>query len=100
MTVRPASAAGASVKSLTLSLLQHGANIGMSAQQLAHLYEPYNRLGRENSSVDGVGIGLTVTRALVESGLASEDLTLELTENILMERLETALPVLTELLGV
>ena len=40
--------------------------IGMTAQQLAHLYEPYNRLGRESGRAEGVGIGLTVTRALVE----------------------------------
>ena len=38
-----------------------------------------------------------VTRALVESGLQPQHLCLELTENILMERLEGALPVLDEL---
>ncbi len=43
------------------------------------------------------GLVARVTHALVESGLASESLTLELTENILMERLETALPTLNEL---
>ena len=43
------------------------------------------------------GLVARVTHALVESGLPAEYLTLELTENILMERLETALPVLTEL---
>jgi diguanylate cyclase (GGDEF)-like protein/PAS domain S-box-containing protein len=43
------------------------------------------------------GLVARVTHALVDSGLASEALTLELTENILMERLETALPTLNEL---
>jgi len=38
-----------------------------------------------------------VTRALAESGLKPQDLTLELTENILMARLEDALPMLAEL---
>ncbi len=38
-----------------------------------------------------------VTRALVESGLQPSHLCLELTENILMSRLEGALPVLAEL---
>jgi diguanylate cyclase (GGDEF)-like protein/PAS domain S-box-containing protein len=38
-----------------------------------------------------------VSRALVEAGLHPRHLTLELTENILMSRLEGALPMLTEL---
>ena len=38
-----------------------------------------------------------VTRAIVAAGLQPQHLTLELTENILMERLETALPILVEL---
>jgi diguanylate cyclase (GGDEF)-like protein/PAS domain S-box-containing protein len=38
-----------------------------------------------------------VTRALVEAGLNARHLTLELTENILMARLEAALPMLGEL---
>jgi EAL domain-containing protein (putative c-di-GMP-specific phosphodiesterase class I) len=38
-----------------------------------------------------------VTRALVETGLRAHQLTLELTENILMSRLEAALPMLAEL---
>ncbi len=38
-----------------------------------------------------------VTRALVESGVRAQHLTLELTENILMSRLEAALPMLGEL---
>ncbi|MBC7939472.1 MAG: EAL domain-containing protein, partial [Chitinophagaceae bacterium] len=38
-----------------------------------------------------------VTRALVETGLHARHLTLELTENILMSRLEAALPMLAEL---
>jgi diguanylate cyclase (GGDEF)-like protein/PAS domain S-box-containing protein len=38
-----------------------------------------------------------ITRALVEARLLPQHLTLELTENILMERLEGAMPMLTEL---
>ena len=38
-----------------------------------------------------------VTRAIIESGLQSRHLTLELTENILAERIESALPLLAEL---
>ena len=37
---------------------------GMSAQQVAHLFEPYNRLGAERGPVSGTGIGLTISRRL------------------------------------
>ena len=40
--------------------------VGMTEEQLAQLFEPYNRLGREGGRIEGVGIGLSVTRALVE----------------------------------
>jgi diguanylate cyclase (GGDEF)-like protein/PAS domain S-box-containing protein len=43
------------------------------------------------------GFAARVTNALVEAHLQPRHLTLELTENILMERLETALPMLVEL---
>jgi PAS domain S-box-containing protein len=39
---------------------------GMSEVQLAHLFEPFNRLGAERSGVDGTGIGLTLSRHLVD----------------------------------
>jgi PAS domain S-box-containing protein len=38
---------------------------GMSADQLAHLFEPFNRLGREGAGVEGTGIGLAIVKALV-----------------------------------
>jgi PAS domain S-box-containing protein len=39
---------------------------GLSSEQLTHLFEPFNRLGREDGSEDGTGIGLVVTKQLVE----------------------------------
>ena len=39
--------------------------IGMNEAQLAKLYEPFNRLGREHGSVEGSGIGMALTRQLV-----------------------------------
>jgi PAS domain S-box-containing protein len=39
---------------------------GMSPLQLANLFQPFNRLGREAGSVPGTGIGLVVTKRLVE----------------------------------
>ncbi len=40
---------------------------GIGAVQMAHLFEPFNRLGRAGSSTTGVGIGLVLTRWLVEA---------------------------------
>jgi signal transduction histidine kinase len=39
---------------------------GLSDAQLAHLFEPFNRLGRENGEVAGSGIGLAIVRAAVQ----------------------------------
>ncbi len=40
--------------------------LGMSAAQLPRLFKPFDRLGRENSNVPGAGIGLYITKLLVE----------------------------------
>jgi signal transduction histidine kinase/CheY-like chemotaxis protein len=40
--------------------------IGMSAEQLAQLFQPFNRLGQESSAEEGTGIGLVMTKKLVE----------------------------------
>jgi signal transduction histidine kinase len=39
---------------------------GLSADQLAHLFQPFNRLGQETGSVEGTGIGLVVSKQLVD----------------------------------
>jgi PAS domain S-box-containing protein len=39
---------------------------GMNAGQLAHLFEPFNRLGLDHDGIEGSGIGMTIARALVE----------------------------------
>ncbi|MFZ5550550.1 MAG: PAS domain S-box protein [Pseudomonadota bacterium] len=46
-----------------LDVVDDGA--GMNEEQLAHLFEPFNRLGREKGTVEGTGIGLHLTRQLV-----------------------------------
>jgi PAS domain S-box-containing protein len=38
---------------------------GMTAAQLEHLFEPFNRLGAEREGIEGTGIGLTIVKALV-----------------------------------
>ncbi len=39
---------------------------GLSPEQIAGLFQPFNRLGQEGGSEEGTGIGLVVTRRLVE----------------------------------
>ncbi len=38
--------------------------IGMNEAQLAQLFQPFNRLGRESTGVEGTGIGLVISRRL------------------------------------
>ena len=38
----------------------------MSASKLAQLFQPFNRLGAEFSKVQGSGLGLVITRQLIE----------------------------------
>jgi PAS domain S-box-containing protein len=40
--------------------------LGMTSEQLAHLFEPFNRLGREHGSTPGTGIGLVISRLLAQ----------------------------------
>lgn len=40
--------------------------IGIPKNQLANLFQPFNRLGAEKSSIEGTGIGLVITKTLVE----------------------------------
>ncbi len=50
-------------RSVRISVRDTGA--GLSAPQLAQLFQPFNRLGREASIEEGTGIGLVVTKRLV-----------------------------------
>jgi PAS domain S-box-containing protein len=40
--------------------------LGMTSAQVGQLFQPFNRLGREASHIQGTGIGLTITKTLVE----------------------------------
>ncbi|WP_198156901.1 PAS domain-containing hybrid sensor histidine kinase/response regulator [Aquincola tertiaricarbonis] len=40
---------------------------GMTPAQLARLFEPFNRLGAERTEVRGTGLGLVITRKLVQA---------------------------------
>jgi PAS domain S-box-containing protein len=39
---------------------------GLSAKKLAQLFEPFNRLGQEEGNAEGTGIGLVVSKRLIE----------------------------------
>lgn len=40
--------------------------VGVPPEKLDHLFEAFNRLGQESGSEEGTGIGLMVTKKLVE----------------------------------
>src|SRR5476651_1400962 len=49
---------------IRLSVIDTGP--GLQAHELAHLFQPFNRLGQETGAEEGTGIGLVVTKKLVE----------------------------------
>ncbi|MFA6314304.1 MAG: PAS domain S-box protein [Sterolibacterium sp.] len=49
---------------LHISIKDSGA--GLSPEQLLQLFQPFNRLGQENGSEEGTGIGLAITKQLIE----------------------------------
>lgn len=40
--------------------------MGLTPEQVEHLFEPFNRLGAEQKGIDGTGIGLVIVKRLVE----------------------------------
>jgi len=50
--------------SIRISVRDTGA--GLAAEQLAQLFQPFNRLGREFGAEEGTGIGLMMTKRLVD----------------------------------
>jgi PAS domain S-box-containing protein len=50
--------------SIRISVRDTGA--GLTAEQLAQLFQPFNRLGKESGAEEGTGIGLMVTKRLVD----------------------------------
>jgi signal transduction histidine kinase/ActR/RegA family two-component response regulator len=47
-----------------ISVIDSG--LGMTRAQMDELFQPYNRLGRERTPVEGTGIGLVISRRLAE----------------------------------
>ena len=44
----------------------HDTGVGLGPEQLAHLFQPFNRLGQQMGEQEGTGIGLVVSKRLVE----------------------------------
>ena len=40
--------------------------VGISAEEMKNLFQPFSRLGHEGSTIEGTGIGLVITKNLVE----------------------------------
>ena len=51
----------------TMALAVRDTGVGIPAERMVELFQPFNRLGRETSTVPGTGIGLTVSRRLAEA---------------------------------
>ena len=51
-------------KALRISVRDTG--VGLTAEQVDQLFQPFNRLGQEATNEEGTGIGLVVTKRLVE----------------------------------
>ncbi|MBL0729231.1 ATP-binding protein [Piscinibacter sp. HJYY11] len=56
----------ASFHSGTARIVVRDTGPGLRPDQVASLFQPFNRLGQEAGSVEGTGIGLVVTKRLVE----------------------------------
>lgn len=50
-----------------LALIIADTGRGLSPEQLQRLFEPFNRLGADRSGIEGTGLGLVITRRLIES---------------------------------
>ncbi|MES2088757.1 MAG: PAS domain S-box protein [Pseudomonadota bacterium] len=50
-----------------MALVVQDTGPGMSPQQLGRLFQPFERLGRETTSIEGSGLGLIITRSLIEA---------------------------------
>lgn len=49
-----------------VELVVSDSGLGLSPEQLAALFQPFNRLGREHSNTAGTGIGLVISKRLAE----------------------------------
>ncbi len=53
-------------ESQVVEIVVSDTGLGMTRAQMDELFQPYNRLGRERTTVEGTGIGLVISRRLAE----------------------------------
>jgi PAS domain S-box-containing protein len=72
---------------------------GLAPEQLAQLFQPFNRLGNEASAEEGTGIGLVVTKRLIElmGGTIGADSTVGVGSVFWFELSRTSAPLLAVL---
>ncbi len=51
-------------KGAVMQIIVHDTGLGMNEQQVSQLFQPFNRLGREQGGTSGTGIGLVISRHL------------------------------------
>lgn len=51
-------------KMLRIDVKDNG--LGIAADKMPELFQPFNRLGAENSAIEGSGVGLSLTKKLIE----------------------------------
>ncbi|HEX7552948.1 MAG TPA: PAS domain S-box protein, partial [Geothrix sp.] len=49
-----------------LRICVEDSGVGLPPEQIAHLFQPFNRLGQKDGAIEGTGIGLVVCKRLVE----------------------------------
>ena len=54
-------------------ILVRDTGAGIANEDRAKVFEAFNRLGRNNSAIEGTGIGMTVSRQIAEAMGASLD---------------------------
>ena len=56
----------AELRGQTLRISVEDTGLGIPSDQQDKLFQPFSRLGHENSGIEGTGIGLTITKRLIE----------------------------------
>jgi signal transduction histidine kinase len=51
----------------TTRIQVHDTGVGLTQAQIEQLFQPFNRLGRENLGIQGTGIGLVIAKQLIEA---------------------------------
>ena len=81
---------------LRISIKDSG--MGLSPEKLVQLFRPFNRLGQENGTEEGTGLGLVVTKQLIElmGGTIGVESTVGVGSEFWIELIQSKIPQLTD----